>query len=277
MHPVFRGRGRNSGDAHHLRHQIVAERDHRCARSAVAAVRRGRCIQGQAGSVPAAARSRRRHRWRPVRPGGRGREVARPVPRRPAAGTAAARRLPLCQRAARCAPRGARLCARQLSLSALPQGGAAGREVAAVQRARRRRVEPHGRGRSACARPDQHSGERHGAGGARRCRACARGAVRRKILLHRRRRAAGEELSAHSRRRQGLEPCAAADRLQLGRGVAPEGDAGRQGRLLRHRRRRPEAVERHADHEEGHGRRGQRAGARADDHGCEAEACGCAC
>ena len=103
------------------------------------------------------------------------------------------------------------------------------------------------------------------------CGARACGSVRRKILLHRRRGAAGQELSAHSCRRQGFDPRAAADRLHLGRGFASEGDAGRQGRLLRYRRRRPEAVERHADHEEGHGRRGQRAGARADDHGCEAE------
>ena len=48
---------------------------------------------------------------------------------------------------------------------------------------------------------------------------------------------------------------------------ASQGDAGRQGRLLRHRRARPQAVQRHADHEEGHGRRRQRAGAGADGDG----------
>ena len=50
-----------------------------------------------------------------------------------------------------------------------------------------------------------------------------------------------------------------------------EGDAGRQGRLLRHRRPRHQAVERHAADEEGHGRRGQRARPRLDDHGGAAE------
>ena len=33
----------------------------------------------------------------------------------------------------------------------------------------------------------------------------------------------------------------------------------------------------HAQHEEGHGRRGDGAGARAHDHGAQTEACGCAC
>ncbi len=70
---------------------------------------------------------------------------------------------------------------------------------------------------------------------------------------------------------------AAADRFDLGRPDASEGDAGRQGRVLRHRRARHQAVERHADHEEGHGRRGHRAGARPYGDGPQAARCGCAC
>ena len=59
--------------------------------------------------------------------------------------------------------------------------------------------------------------------------------------------------------------------LSWGDPGASQGDAGRQGRLLRHRRARPQAVQRHADHEEGYGRRRQCAGAGADGDGCEAE------
>ena len=58
-----------------------------------------------------------------------------------------------------------------------------------------------------------------------------------------------------------------ADRPHLGQGQRPQDHAGRQGRRLRHRRARHQAVERHAQHEEGHGRGGDRAGAGAHDHG----------
>ena len=60
---------------------------------------------------------------------------------------------------------------------------------------------------------------------------------------------------------------AAADRHDLGRRQSSARDAGRQGRLLRYRRPRHQARHRHAQHEEGHGRRGDGAGARAHDHG----------
>ena len=53
-------------------------------------------------------------------------------------------------------------------------------------------------------------------------------------------------------------------------------DAGRQGRLLRFRRPRHQARSLHAQYEEGHGRRGDRAGARAHDHVAQARKCGCA-
>ena len=91
------------------------------------------------------------------------------------------------------------------------------------------------------------------------------------LQLHRRRRAREAEFSADPRRRHGLDARAAPDRSELGRSRSPQGDAGRQGRLLRHRRPRPETVQRHADHEKGHGRRRQRAGAGADGDGCQAE------
>ena len=55
--------------------------------------------------------------------------------------------------------------------------------------------------------------------------------------------------------------------LTWGDASASEDHAGRQGRLLRHRRARHQARQRHADHEEGHGRRRQRARRRAHDHG----------
>ena len=63
---------------------------------------------------------------------------------------------------------------------------------------------------------------------------------------------------------------AAAGRHRLGRRGGAEGDPGRQGRVLRHRRARPQDRLRHASDEEGHGRRGDRARARPGDHGCEA-------
>jgi leucyl aminopeptidase len=59
--------------------------------------------------------------------------------------------------------------------------------------------------------------------------------------------------------------------LTWGDDQASARDAGRQGRLLRHRRARHQARERHAQHEEGHGRRGDGAGAGAYDHVAEAE------
>ena len=70
---------------------------------------------------------------------------------------------------------------------------------------------------------------------------------------------------------------AATDRPALGRGRASEGDAGRQGRLLRLRRARPQDRRRHAAHEEGHGRRRLRARARAHDHARPGCRCACAC
>ena len=55
--------------------------------------------------------------------------------------------------------------------------------------------------------------------------------------------------------------------LAWGPADGAQGHAGRQGRVLRHRRPRHQAVERHAPDEEGHGRRSQCAGPGLDDHG----------
>ena len=60
--------------------------------------------------------------------------------------------------------------------------------------------------------------------------------------------------------------------MTLGRRGRAQGHAGRQGRLLRHRRPRHQARQRHAADEEGHGRRRERAGARPHDHGARPQA-----
>ena len=58
--------------------------------------------------------------------------------------------------------------------------------------------------------------------------------------------------------------------MSWGRAERTARHAGRQGHLLRHRRPRHQAGERHADHEEGHGRRRRGPGARPHDHGGQA-------
>ena len=84
---------------------------------------------------------------------------------------------------------------------------------------------------------------------------------------HRRRRPARGQLPGRPRRRPRQRPRTAPDRPALGRSGGTQGDAGRQGRLLRHRRARHQAVQRHADDEEGHGRRRADAGAGPLRHG----------
>ena len=84
-----------------------------------------------------------------------------------------------------------------------------------------------------------------------------------------RRRPAGEELPAdpHGRPRRRDRPAA----LDFRWGdEAHRGHAGRQGRLLRHRRAEPQARQLHGADEEGHGRRRHGAGARPHDHGAGA-------
>ena len=82
----------------------------------------------------------------------------------------------------------------------------------------------------------------------------------------------GEELLAANYpadpcRRPRQRPRTAPDRPALGRSGGTQGDAGRQGRVLRHRRARHQAVEQHAADEEGHGRRRDHAGAGPLRHG----------
>ena len=153
-----------------------------------------------------------------VRPRGREQQIPRSVQARRVAGPAAARRLSLRQCAARYAARDAGLCARQLSLRPLPQGGCARRQAGAARRRRRRRHHANGGGGAPCPRPHQHAVERHGTGGAGagRARSCATrfGAS---FQLHRRRRSDATEFSADPRGRHGVVARAAADRSELGR------------------------------------------------------------
>ena len=98
------------------------------------------------------------------------------------------------------------------------------------------------RGGAAGAGSDQHAGARHGAGGAGGGLRRARRPARRRGAGHARRRGAQGREPADDRggrRRRGR--AAAAARPRLGAGGRAEGDAGRQGRLLRHRRARHQA------------------------------------
>ena len=195
------------------------------------------------------------------------------IPARPPAAAVAGRRLPLRQRAARCAARRARRGARLLPLHALPQVGGPPGQARTVAKPRSRRAFAHCRSRDAGARPHQHAGERHGAGRSRSggAEACRKSQCRHP--RHRRRRSVGAKFPLDPRRRprRGTDGRAAADRHGVGRRQASARDPGRQGRLLRYRRPRHQARHRHAQHEEGHGRRGDGFGAGAHDHGARVE------
>ena len=78
-------------------------------------------------------------------------------------------------------------------------------------------------------------------------------------LAGHRRRGACQKFPAGCRGRRRLGEDAAADRHHLGQRIRPEDHAGRQGRVLRYRRPRHQERRRHAQHEEGHGRRRHRA------------------
>ena len=117
-------------------------------------------------------------------------------------------------------------------------------------------------------RHGQHAGQRHGPAAAPRPSRARRQRHGAEVTVIGRRRPARGQLSRRPRRRPRPSARAApAGRAELGRADAPDGHAGRQGRVLRHRRPRHQAVERHAADEEGHGRRGARAGAGRDGHG----------
>ena len=113
------------------------------------------------------------------------------------------------------------------------------------------------------ARHDQHAGGRHGPRTSRRRRQrrspIAHGATARR---HRRRRSAAAKLSDDPHRRPRERAAAAADRSCAGETNGAQGHAGRQGRVLRYRRPRPQDARRDAADEKGHGRRRRHAGAR---------------
>ena len=108
-------------------------------------------------------------------------------------------------------------------------------------------------------------------------RAFAGRAPRRRHPGDGRQRSFGGEFSADPCRWPRVRTGAAADRAEMGREGASPGHAGRQGRVLRLRRSRHQARERDALDEEGHGRSGERAGARAHDHGPRPESPADAC
>ena len=102
-------------------------------------------------------------------------------------------------------------------------------------------------------RPDQQPIERHGPARTGRCGTRRRRAARREVLCGEWRRTR-IRLPDDPCRGPRLGACAAADRHDLGRTLRSPGDAGRQGRVLRHRRARHQAGRRHAADEKRHGR-----------------------
>ena len=135
---------------------------------------------------------------------------------------------------------------------------------------RRRRCVAHRRRRVPRPRSHHHAGERHGPGRAGSGGARPGEKARREIRSDRRRCAAQGQLSADPHGRPRFGASAAAHRYALGPADGTESDAGRQRRVFRFRRARPQDHRRHADDEEGYGRRRNRARAGAHDHGCEA-------
>ena len=98
----------------------------------------------------------------------------------------------------------------------------------------------------------------------------ARQTARRETLADRRRCAAESELSAHPHGRPRLGARAATDRFLWGRAGAPKVTLVGKGVCFDSGGLDLKTVVRHADDEEGHGRRRDRARSRPHDHGCEA-------
>ena len=169
---------------------------------------------------------------------------------RAAAGRLAPGQRPRCRRARRPA---AGLGPGRLPLQ--PLQAAAARAGAAAARSRRRRDARHARRLHARARPGQHADRAHGPGPARTGVLRDRRTPWRDHRGDHRRRPARAQLPGDPRRRPRLAPRAAPDRIALGQRRASARRAGRQGRVLRHRRPRHQDRRRHAQHEEGHGRR----------------------
>ena len=144
-------------------------------------------------------------------------------------------------------------------------------------RRRRRRSRATARRDCAGARSHQHACERHvargtGAGGRR-----GRASLRSETSRDHRRRSAQGAVPRDSRSRSRSRRRAATRRHRVGRSVASEGHARRQGRVLRHRRPRHQARRIDAADEEGHGRRRGRARARAARSWMRSCRCVCAC
>ena len=137
------------------------------------------------------------------------------------------------------------LGAGRLSLHPLPRR----RDRAAAPRAPRRtwrRPRPaSGGGDLAGARPGQHAGERPRPGRAGRGRGGGGYRLPGRVPGDRRRRPARGQLSRGPCRGPRQRPGAAPGRSALGRSCGTQGDAGRQGCVLRHWRPRHQAVQRH--------------------------------
>ena len=161
----------------------------------------------------------------------------------------------------RCEPGRARLGARHLCLHPLHEKKPGAARLVWPEGADRGLVERLAGGGVPRPRPGQHPGLRSRARRSWPTRRCAVAeAGRRAHRDHRRRRAAAPRTIRRSTR--SAAPAPGAPRLVdivWGDAGGAEGDAGRQGRVLRYRRARPQAGLRHAQHEEGHGRRGDRA------------------
>ena len=171
----------------------------------------------------------------------------------------AGRRLAFRLRAGRAGTRGNRTGARRLCLHPLRQETRQGAALRAAVRRRCGACSPHRRWRFPDARSGQHADQRHGAGRAGEGGANPGRSAQGRNLGDQGRRSAQAEFPDDPRRRPCIDRRAASDRHDMGAEGRAEGDAGRQGRLLRHRRPRHQAVVRHAVDEEGHGRRRQRA------------------
>ena len=246
MHPAFAASRPRAGRSDLVRHRGKLAAGARAARRAARAFRRGGGLRAQAGrnlcccrradgalagvlfGLEAADRPTTTASCRAACPACcRPAPIASPMRRT----TRGSRRSP-----SRSAPTASRATARRDDQR---------RDARAARRRRWRRPLAHRRRRDARARPDQHAGQRHGPGGTGRGRARARREARRERsrrssaticlkqnfpLIH----AVGR---ASSRAPRLID-------LRWGDPNASEGHAGRQGRVLRHRRARHQARQR---------------------------------
>ena len=203
------------------------------------AIRARQRLCRQAGGVPDLAHRRRKNRAGAVRPGRGGQQVPRSV--------SARAHCPACCRPASIASPTRRMMrglptlafalgsyrfnryrkADALDVRLVPPDGIDAADIARI-------AEAAGLARDLINTPSNDMGPAELARAAER----RRDALWRQLQLHRRRGAGAAEFSADSCGRHGVDARAAADRFCLGRSRPPQGDAGRQGRLLRYRRAR---------------------------------------